>query len=92
MKKKLNHSLKKDTEIRKKILKNNKDTKFKIFDFHVKMKRSSYLNMIKQKYISVLLDFNKNELNKGIKEINIRYPKIIRFIDSLNCLIINQAK
>ena len=92
MKKKLNHSLKKDTEIRKKILKNNKDTKFKIFDFHVKMKRSSYLNMIKQKYISVLLDFNKKELNKGVKEINIRYPKIIRFIDSLNCLIINQVK
>ena len=92
MKKKLNYSLKKDSEIRKKILKNNKDTKFKIFDFHVKMKRSSYLNMIKQKYISVLLDFNKKELNKGVKEINIRYPKIIRFIDSLNCLIINQVK
>ena len=92
MKKKLNHSLKKDTEIRKKILKNNKDTKFKIFDFHVKMKRSSYLNMIKQKYISVLLDFNKKELNKGVKEINIRYPQMLRFIDSLNCLIINKVK
>ena len=92
MEKRLIQSLKKDLVIKKKILKNNKDTKFKIFDFHVKMKRSSYLNMIKHKYISVLLDFNKNELNKGIKEINIKYPKMLRFIDSLNCLIINQVK
>lgn len=90
MKKKLNYSLKKDTEIRKKILKNNKDTKFKIFDFHVKIKMSSYLNMIKQKYISVLLEFNKEELVKGMQEINLKYPKILRFLDSLNCVIIKK--
>jgi len=90
MKKKLNYSLKKDTEIRKKILKNNKDIKFKIFDFHVKIKMSSYLNMIKQKYISVLLEFNKEELVKGMQEINLKYPKILRFLDSLNCVIIKK--
>jgi 2-polyprenyl-3-methyl-5-hydroxy-6-metoxy-1,4-benzoquinol methylase len=88
MKKKLYHSLKKDTEIRKKILKDNKDIKIKIFDFYVKIKRSLYLNMIKQKYISVLLDFNKEELVRGMREINLKYPKILRFVDSLNCVII----
>ena len=46
--------------------------------------------MIKQKYISVLLDFNKEELEKGIKEINTNYPKILRFKDSLNCIIIKK--
>jgi len=90
MMKKLNHSLKKDTEIRKKILKNDKDIKIKIFDFHVKINRYSYLNMIKQKYISVLLDLNKKELVKGIREINLKYPKILRFVDSLNCIIIKK--
>ena len=90
MKKKLNYSLKKDTEIRKKILKNNKDIKIKIFDFHVKIKMSSYLNMIKQKYISVLLEFNKEELVKGMQEINLKYPKTLRFLDSLNCVIIKK--
>ena len=90
MKKKLHHSLKKDIEIRKKILKNNKDIKIKIFDFRVKINRSSYLNMIKQKYISVLLDFNKEELVKGIHEINLKYPKILRFLDSLNCILIKR--
>ena len=90
MKKKLNHSLKKGIVIRKKILKNNKNIKIKIFDFHVKIKRSSYLNMIKQKYISVLLGFNKEELVKGIREINLKYHKILKFVDSLNCVIIKK--
>ena len=90
MMKKLNHSLKKDMEITKKILKDNKDIKIKIFDFRVKIYRSSYLNMIKQKYISVLLDFNKEELVKGIHEINLKYPKILRFLDSLNCILIKR--
>jgi ubiquinone/menaquinone biosynthesis C-methylase UbiE len=90
MKKKLNHSLKKDMEITKKILKDNKDIKIKIFDFRVKINKNSYLNMIKQKYISVLLDFNKEELVKGIHEINLKYPKILRFLDSLNCILIKR--
>ena len=46
--------------------------------------------MIKQKYISVLLDFKKEELEKGINEINTSYPKIIKFKDSLNCIIIKK--
>ena len=92
MKKKLNQSLKKDFLIKRKILKNNKFFKNQIFDFHVKIKKSSYLNMIKQKYISVLLDFNKEELDQGMNEIYLKYPKILKFIDSLNCLIINKTK
>ena len=90
MEKKLKQSLKRDFLIKRRILKNNKYIKNKIFDFHVKIKKSSYLNMIKQKYISVLLDFKKEELEKGIKEINTNYPKILRFVDSLNCIIIKK--
>ena len=92
MKKRLIQSLKKDLVIKKKILRNYKNTKIKIFNFKVKINRSSYLDMIKQKYISVLLDFKKEELKKGINEINFNYPKILSFIDSLNCLIINKVK
>ena len=46
--------------------------------------------MIKQKYISVLLGFNKEELVKGIREINLKYHKILKFVDSLNCVIIKK--
>ena len=92
MKKRLIQSLKKDLVIKKKILRNYKNTKIKIFNFKVKINRSSYLDMIKQKYISVLLDFKKEELEKGMNEINFNYPKILSFIDSLNCLIINKVK
>ena len=92
MGKKLNQSLKKDFLIKRKILKNNKYIKNQIFDFNVKIKKSSYLNMIKQKYISVLLDFNKEELDQGMNEIYLKYPKILKFTDSLNCLIINKTK
>ena len=77
MGKKFNQSLKKDFLIKRKILKNNKYIKNKIFDFHVKIKKNSYLNMIKQKYISVLLNFNKEELDKGVNEIYLKYPKNI---------------
>ena len=90
MEKKLKQSLKRDFMIKRRILKNNKYIKNKIFDFHVKIQKNSYLNMIKQKYISVLLDFKKEELEKGINEINTSYPKIIKFKDSLNCIIIKK--
>ena len=92
MEKKFNQSLKRDLLIKRKILKNNKYIKNKIFDFNVKIQKSSYLNMIKQKYISVLLDFNKEELDQGMNEIYLKYPKILKFTDSLNCLIINKIK
>ena len=92
MKKRLIQSLKKDLVIKKKILRNNKNIKIKIFNFKVKINRSLYLYMIKQRYISVLLDFKKEELKKGINEINFNNPKILSFMDSLNCLIINKVK
>ena len=92
MEKRLIQSLKKELDIKKKILRNYKKIKIKIFNFKVKINRSSYLDMIKQKYISVLLDFKKEELKKGMNEINLNYPKMLRFIDSLNCLIINKVK
>ena len=39
--------------------------------------------MLKQKYISCLLNLNSNQINKGIEEININFKKRITFKDIL---------
>lgn len=90
MQKRLQISFKRDAKIRQKILKNSKNIKDQVFRFKVKIKLRSYLSMIKQRYISVLLDFSEKELTKGIQEIENRYSKIINFTDSLSCLMINK--
>ena len=43
--------------------------------------------MIKNRYISCLLDIPKNNIKNGIKEINKKYEKIITFYDRLNCIL-----
>ena len=43
--------------------------------------------MIKNKYISCLLDFSKKEVDNGVKEIQSKYKKNIKFNDVLDCLI-----
>ena len=42
--------------------------------------------MLKQKYISCLINLNKKQVNKGIKEIKNLYPKRILFEDTLICI------
>ena len=44
--------------------------------------------MIKNKYISILLNLNKDQILKGINEIKCKYPKILKFNDKLICLIL----
>ena len=45
--------------------------------------------MIKNRYISTLLTFyKKKELLEGLKEINLKYKKNIKFKDKLICLIL----
>ena len=83
MKQKLNLGLKRDSKILKlacKILKDNKIDKFK---FKVSITKKKYTQMLKQRYISCLVDLNKNQINKGIKEIRDFYHKKISFEDIL---------
>ena len=44
--------------------------------------------MIKNRYISTLLKFSPREILKGVDEINLRYKKVLKFKDKLQCIII----
>jgi len=83
MKQKLNRGLDRDARMIQsisKILKNNIIDKFK---FKVSITKKKYTQMLKQRYISCLVDLNKNQINKGIKEIRDFYHKKISFEDIL---------
>ena len=86
MKQKLNRGLERDSRMIKsacKILKNNMIDKFK---FKVSITKNKYIKMLKQKYISCLVNLNKKQINKGIKEIKDIYPNKIIFDDVLICV------
>ena len=90
MDKKLKKSLKRDKKIFNLIVKTFQTTIVKRFNFKVKILRKEYVKMIKKKYISTLLTFNKKQISDGINEINLKYKKEIRFKDRLICLILNK--
>ena len=48
--------------------------------------------MLKQKYISCLVSLNSNQINKGIKEINICFKKRITFNDTLELIQYTKGK
>ena len=86
MKQRLNKGLKRDSKMLKlacKILKDNKVDRFK---FKVSVSKNKYIQMLKQKYISCLVNLNKNQINKGINEIKDAYPNKILFEDILICI------
>ena len=86
MKQKLNRGLERDSRMIKsicKILKNNKIDKFM---FRVSIAKGKYIQMLRQKYISCLVNLNKDQINKGIKEIKDLYPNKILFEDILICV------
>ena len=86
MKQKLNQSFTKDKIIWKNILKLNIKKNTSKFNFKVNIKKNIYIKMIKQKYISTLLQLSLAQTLKGIEEINLRYKKNITFNDKLNCI------
>jgi 2-polyprenyl-3-methyl-5-hydroxy-6-metoxy-1,4-benzoquinol methylase len=86
MKQKLNRGLEKDSRMIKstcKILKNNKIDKF---TFKVSITKNKYIQMLKQRYISCLVNLNKDQISKGIKEIKDYYPNKMIFDDVLICI------
>jgi ubiquinone/menaquinone biosynthesis C-methylase UbiE len=85
MKSKLTKSLKRDQKIFKFIIKLYPYKKNK-FIYRVNIKKNKYLKMIKARYMSTLLTLTKEELQKGLDEINFRYKNNIKFKDKLICL------
>ena len=90
MKKKLKKSLDRDKKIIKLIRRICPRSKNKKFSFKVKISRKIYINMIKNRYISTLLDLSLSEILKGIDEIKLKYRKKFSFNDKLICLILDK--
>ena len=86
MKKQLNNSLKKDEILFKIIRKNLKRIKESNFNFNVKISKKKYMSMIKNRYMSCLLNLSKEEINRGIDEINFNFENHLNFTDTLKCL------
>jgi len=86
MKKQLNNSLKKDEILFKIIRKNLKRIKESNFNFNVRISKKKYVSMIKNRYMSCLLNLSKKEMNRGIDEINFNFKNQLNFTDTLKCL------
>ena len=89
MKKKLKKSLDRDKKIIRHISKLYPKIKLRRFSYNVKISRDKYVEMIKNRYISTLLNLNFNEISKGINEINHKYKTVLNFNDKLICLILD---
>jgi len=90
MNKKLKISLKKDEKLFDLILKNQNKIIIKKFVFDVKILKTKYLQMIKNRYISTLLNFTNKQLDDGLNEIKKDYGKVLKFKDRLICFIIKK--
>ena len=90
MNKKLQHSLARDKKIFNLIYKAYPKVVRKSFLFKVSILKKKYLNMIENRYISILLSFNQKQINLGLSEIYSKYKKLIKFNDRLICLIIKR--
>jgi len=90
MKKKLTISLSKDEKLFNLILKNRSKMKVKKFTYEVKILKNKYLQMIRNRYISTLLDFTDKQINDGIIEIKNDYENILKFKDRLICFILKK--
>ncbi len=88
MRVKLLKSLERDKKILRIISKFNPKRIIKNFSYKVKVSKIKYIQMISRKFISILLEFNKEQISNGINEIYIKYKKDLRFNDKLVCIII----
>ena len=86
MKFELSKSVKKEEEIIKIVKLIFKKYKIDQFKFKVNITKLKYIKMIKDRYMSCLLNFSGNSLKKGINEIKSNYKNLIKFTDTLNCI------
>ena len=59
------------------------DYQIDIFKFKVSMTKDKYIQMLQQRYISCLVNLNKDQISNGIKEVKKLFNKKIDFIDKL---------
>ncbi len=90
MKKKLKISLNRDKKIITFLSKLYPSIKKKNFSFKVKISLKRYSEMIKNRYISILLSMSNNQILRGINEINLTNRKKLNFNDKLICLILDK--
>ena len=86
MKSKLLKSLQRDEDLIRLIKDDLKNYKTYNFNFKVNLSTSKYIRMIKNRYISCLLNMSDNEIKKGTSEIKSNYKNQIKFTDTLNCV------
>ena len=63
--------------------------KIKKFTYSVSIDKQEYLQMIKNKFMTVLLKMNTSQIEEGIRHINENYEATIKFNDELIINIIN---
>jgi cyclopropane fatty-acyl-phospholipid synthase-like methyltransferase len=90
MKKKLKISLNKDEKLFNLILKNRPKINVKKFNYEVQILKNKYLQMIRNRYISTLLNFTDKQIKNGIIEIKNDYGNILKFKDRLICFILKK--
>ena len=83
MKQKLNRGLERDSRMLTTTSKILIDYQIDIFKFKVSMTKNKYIQMLQQKYISCLVNLNKDQIRNGIKEIKKLFSKKINFMDKL---------
>ena len=86
MKKNLEKSLKRDEVLFKIIKKNLKKISYTNFNFKVNISKQKYVRMIRERYISCLLNMSAKEIKFGISEIKSKYKNQIKFTDTLKCI------
>ena len=83
-------SLERDKKIVKLISKLYPMRIMKKFSFNARVSKKKYLEMIKNRYISTLFQFSSKEILEGISELNLKYKKVIKFKDKLQCIVIKK--
>ena len=86
MRKNLEKSLKRDEVLFKIIKKNLKKVSYTNFNFKVNISKQKYVRMIRERYISCLLNMSNKEIKFGISEIKSKYKNQIKFTDTLKCI------
>ena len=86
MRKNLEKSLKRDEVLFKIIKKNLKEISYTNFNFKVNISKQKYVRMIRERYISCLLNMSKKEIKFGISEIKSKCKNQIKFTDTLKCI------
>ena len=56
------------------------------FNFKVIISKQKYVRMIRERYISCLLNMSNKEIKLGISEIKSKYKDQIKFTDTLKCI------